>query len=95
MSYATTAELSALSGSSLPTATLQAFLDEADRQIKSRLAVADVSAPGSSDRLKSACIALGKASILDRLRMDGSSVADPQYDWGAEELNHAIRKVNA
>jgi hypothetical protein len=25
--------------------------------------------------------------------MDGSSVADPQYDWGAEELNHAIKEL--
>jgi len=93
LSYATTAELISITGSSLQTSILQALLDEADRQIKSRLASAEVSAPDTDDKLKSACLALGKASILDRMRMDGSHVSDPQYSWSAAELNDAIKHL--
>lgn len=93
MTYATTTELAALTGSYHDTATLQALLDEADRKIKSRLASAEVSAPASDDYLKSAGLAFAKADLLDRLRIDGSNVTEPQYNWGAEELNNAIKQL--
>jgi len=95
MTYASTAELVGLSGSSLPVAVLQGHLDEADRQIKGRLLAADVSPPSSSDCLKSAALSLGKASLLDRLRLDGSNVSDPMYSWNADELNQAIVQLIA
>lgn len=90
MTYATVEELGTLSGSYLDDTTLQALLDDADRKIKGRLAVAEVSAPSSDDLLKSACISLAKAGVYNRIRLDGANTGPPQYDWSHRELNDTI-----
>jgi len=93
LSYATTAELVLLTGSSLATATLQALLDEADRQIKVKLAIADITPPGSDDKLKSACLSLDKAELLGRVRVDGSHTGPPEYDWSGTEMTSTITQL--
>ena len=69
MSYCTTAELVTATGSTYDTATLQALIDRADRQINARLQAARVS--GSSDAVKEASLSLSISMMLTRMRMDG------------------------
>ena len=109
MTYATTAELVALTGTTLPTTTLQAILDEADRQIKTRLALADVSPPSSDDKLKSACISIGRIGLLtwgSPEKLDNVTITELREDAHAaidsyaitstsDRYRFSIRKVNA
>lgn len=109
MTYASTAELTALTGSTLPTATITAILEEADRQIKNRLAIAEVSAPASDDKLKSAALSLGRAGLLmwgspekldnvtiTELREDAQAAIDSYAVTSAtDRFRWNIRKVNA
>ena len=109
MTYASTAELAALTGSTLPTTTLTAILDEADRQIKSRLALSEVSAPASDDKLKSAALSLGRAGLLQwgspekldnvtitELREDAHAAIDSYaLSSASDRYRFSIRKVNA
>lgn len=109
MTYATTAEIVALTGTTLPVTSLQAILDEADRQIKIRLAIADVSPPASDDKLKYACLSLGRIGLLmwgSPERLDNISITELREDAYAAVDSYAtasasdryrwnIRKVNS
>jgi hypothetical protein len=109
MTYATTSELATLTGSTLPTATLTAILEECDRQIKSRLAIAEVSPPAADDKLKSACLSLGRIGLLTwgspdklnnvtitELREDAHAAIDSYTLASAtDRYRWSIRKVNA
>ena len=72
MAYCTNAELTSLTGTSLTTAVQDAIIDQSDREIKARLALADISAPASDDTLKAASLNLSIAGVFTRLRADGS-----------------------
>ncbi len=72
MSLASRTELAALTGSSLDDAILQEILDQADREISARLALAEISAPSANDTLKAASLNLSIAGVLTRTRLDGS-----------------------
>ena len=63
MSYCTRTELKNLTGSSLNDAVLQEIIDQADRQIKGRLLMMDVSVPTTDDTLKSASLNLSKVEV--------------------------------
>lgn len=93
MTYATVSELVRLTGSYIATDDLQAILDDADRKVKSKLAVAEVSAPSSDDGLKSACLCLGKAKVIDRSRTDGANTDSPLHEWSHDEVTEAIRDL--
>ena len=47
-------------------------MHQADREIKARLALADITAPASDDTLKAASLNLSIAGVFTRLRADGS-----------------------
>lgn len=64
MSYCNTEELMNLTGSSLAITVLQEIIDQADRQIKGRLLMMDVSVPSADDTLKSASLDLAKIGVL-------------------------------
>lgn len=72
MSYATRTELAALTGTSLDDAILSEILDQADREVNARLALAGISAPASDDTLKAASLNLSIAGVLTRTGLDGS-----------------------
>ena len=91
MTYASTSELAAVTGSQHDMVTLQSILDEADRQVKIKILGADLTPPASSDILKVACLCYAKVALLDRLRMDGGNVAEPKYQWGHDDINMAIQ----
>ena len=109
MTYASTSELATLTGTTLPTATLTAILEDADRQIKNRLALSDVSPPDSDDKLKSACLSFGRAGLLmwgmpekldnvtiSELREDAHAAIDSYVLASASDrYRWSIRKVNA
>lgn len=109
MTYATATELATLTGSTLPTATLTAILDEADRQIKSRLALAEVSPPATDDKLKSACLSLARIGLImwgtpdkldnitiTELREDAfASIDSYTLASATDRYRWSIRKVNA
>lgn len=69
MSYCSTAELVNLTGSTASATILQEVIDEADRQIDARLALAGLT--GSGGAIKSASMHLSIAGLLTRMRMDG------------------------
>lgn len=75
MSYCTNAELTLLTGTGLSTTIQDAIIAEADREINARLALAEISAPGSDDKLKSASLNLSIVGVLTRMRLDGSKPA--------------------
>ena len=64
MSYCTRTELANLTGSSLNDAVLQEIIEQADRQIKGRLLMMDISVPGADDTLKAASLNLAKIGVL-------------------------------
>ena len=64
MAYCNTEELVNLTGSSLAITVLQEIIDQADRQIKGRLLMMNVSVPSSDDTLKAASLNLSKIGIL-------------------------------
>ena len=70
--YCSTDELTNLTGTSLSITVQNAIIDQADREIKARLALANISAPASNDTLKAASLNLSIAGIYTRLRADGS-----------------------
>lgn len=70
---ATVADLKPLTGAgSYDDTTLQAILDQAERQVVARLAMYGKTLPGSSDTLKGAVLGLAHAAVLNRMRTDGS-----------------------
>ena len=64
MTYCTTAELTALTGSTLATATLTAIIEDGDRRIDAYLAPFGVGA-AASGACKSASLALAQAGLLN------------------------------
>ncbi len=72
MNYATRTQLQNLTGTSLDDGILSEIIDQADREIKSRLNLAEISSPSSDDVLTAASLNLSIAGILTRMRIDGS-----------------------
>ncbi len=72
MSFASITELTNLTGSTLSSTVLTEIIGQADREIVARLALAEIGAPGSDDKLKAASLNLSIAGVLTRMRLDGS-----------------------
>ncbi len=72
MSLCSRTELTALTGTEYDDAIQQEIIDQSDREIKARLALAEISAPSSDDKLKVASLNLSIAGVLTRMRLDGS-----------------------
>lgn len=69
MSYCSTDDLVAATGSAYEAATLQALIDSADRQIDARLAPHGLA--GSGNAIREASLALSTSMLLTRMRADG------------------------
>ncbi|HSV41909.1 MAG TPA: hypothetical protein VLH13_00690 [Methanomassiliicoccales archaeon] len=96
MSYCTTAELVSATGSKYDTATLQALIDRADRQINSKLNAARVS--GSGDGIKEASLSLSTSMMLTRMRMDGTKPASLSLGGTltmSDNIDIAIKELEA
>lgn len=72
MSYCSETELINLTGSMLSSTVLTEIINQADREIKTKLAQTEISAPASDDKLKAASLNLSIVGILTRMRLDGS-----------------------
>jgi hypothetical protein len=70
MAYCTNAELTALTGTTLATATQDAIIAQADRKIKARIKAADLKPPASNDDLKAASLAISTAGLITYNRMN-------------------------
>jgi len=73
--YCSGDELTNLTGTSLSTTIKNAIIDQADREIKARLTLADISAPASDDTLKAASLNLSKAGIITYDRISGAKTS--------------------
>lgn len=72
MAFCTYADVLAHTGTDLIQATVEALIADSDRRIKGMLKSKGLTAPTSDDTLTSASIALTKAKVLMRKRLDGS-----------------------
>lgn len=70
--YCTYADIVAHTGTELPQATVEALIVDADRRINARLRANGIAPLGTADELVSASIALTKAGLITRLRIDGT-----------------------
>jgi len=97
VTYCTTAELVALTGTTLdPTTVLEPIINQAEREIDTRLAKFSLSgsaAPG----IKSACLKLSIAGLLTRYRLDGTQPSSIKVgDYAASDnIDQAIAKLTA
>ena len=70
MAYCTNAELTALTGTTLATATQDAIIAQSDRDIKARIEAASLTPPASDDSLKAASLNLSTAGLITYNRMN-------------------------
>lgn len=95
MGYASTTELTNLTGTSLASGVLTEIITQSDREINARLALAEISAPSSDDKLKSASLNLSIAGVLTRMRLDGSKPAKAKIGdiWFEDDIDKAIAEL--
>lgn len=75
MAYCTTAEVVALTGTTLDADTIVSeIVDQAGRIIDAQLTAAGITPPGSGDALKAAALNYSAAGVLARLKADGTRV---------------------
>lgn len=75
MAYCTYTDVLAHTGTDLAQITVEALIADSDRKIKSMLKARGLTGPTSDDSLTSASIALTKAKVHMRKRLDGSRPA--------------------
>ena len=73
--YCSSDELTNLTGTSLSVTVKNAIIDQADREIKARLARAGMSAPTSDDTLKAASLNISKIGVITRDRLTGAKTS--------------------
>ncbi len=95
MSYCSTAELVSATGAAYDTATLQALIDRADRQIDARLNAAGVT--GGGNAIKEASLSLSISMLLTRMRMDGTKPASLSLGGlsMSDNIDQAIKDLEA
>jgi len=76
MSYCSTADLIALTDTTLDTTTLQAVIDDSDREINAYLKARGVTG-GSCDETKTASLKLANAGLILRNPIGAEGVATP------------------
>lgn len=95
--YCTTAELAALTGSTLDATTVLApIIEQAEREIDTRLAKFSLSGSSASG-IKAACLKLSIAGLLTRYRLDGTQPASIKMgDYtSSDNIDQAIAKLTA
>lgn len=95
--YCTTAELAALTGSTLDATTILApIIEQAEREIDTKLAKFSLSG-STADGIKSACLKLSIAGLLTRYRLDGTQPASIKMgDYSSSDnIDQAIAKLTA
>jgi len=70
MAYCTNAELTAITGTTLATATQDAIIAQSDRDIKARIGAAGLTPPATDDDLKAASLNLSTAGLITYNRMN-------------------------
>jgi len=97
VTYCTTAELVALTGSTLdPTTVLAPIIEQAEREIDTKLARFSLSGSPTSG-IKAACLKLSIAGLLTRYRLDGtqpSSIKMGDYA-SSDNIDQAIAQLTA
>ncbi len=73
MSYCTTSELLALTGTELAEEVLEEIIAQADREVGAQIYSAGLTPPGSDDALKAASLKFSIAGVVTRHRMDGTA----------------------
>jgi|GEM_PF-1145372 len=78
MAYSTYAELAAITGTTLSTATLEAIIAQADREINAKLYAAGLTPPVSDDMLKAASLDLAHIAVIVHTRIMNEEARHPE-----------------
>lgn len=93
MSYCTPDELKEATGSNYSEETLQALINDADREINATLQAARVY--GGGDALKAASLNLSISKLLTRMRMDGTKISTTSLDGTMNLADDPDRSIAA
>ena len=95
MAYSTSTDLTLLTGTSLSLDNQDAIIDQADREIRSRIQAAGLSPPAADEDLRAASLNLAKVGVMTYNRINGTQTNSITIDGIsiADDLDKAIEAL--